>query len=67
MRPQQQLELLDIVQFCFVGGIRNALVEWRDALVAGHHDDGTKFQALGQAHLRGTISPARTSPSIATR
>jgi hypothetical protein len=44
---------VDVVQFRFVSGVGDALVEWQNALIAGHHNDCTKFQTLGEAHLRG--------------
>lgn len=46
------LSFVDVVQFCFIGSVFNALIEWQNAFVTGHHDNGTKFQTLGEAHLR---------------
>ena len=50
---KSSFSFVDIVQFRFVSGIADALVEWQNALVASHPDDGTKLQPLGQTHLRG--------------
>jgi len=50
---QSAFSFVDIVQLRFVRGVGDALIEWLTALVTGHHDDCTKFQTLGQAHLRG--------------
>ena len=49
---QPALCFVDVVEFCLVGGVGDALVERQDTFVASHHDDGAEFQALGKAHGR---------------
>jgi len=50
---QSALGFVDVVELCLVRGIGDTLVERQGSFVASHHDDGTKFQALCEAHRSG--------------
>jgi hypothetical protein len=47
---QVTLGIIDLLQIGIVADRLDALLQWNDLVVAGHHSDGPKFEPLRQVH-----------------
>jgi hypothetical protein len=47
---QVTLGIIDLLQVRIVADRLDALLQWYDLVVAGHHRDGPKFKPLRQVH-----------------